>query len=654
MSGEWRDIQLGEVAEFEMGQAPSSRFVSEDGRGLPFLQGNAEFGTRYPVPKLVCSQPTKLSEENDVLISVRAPVGAINLSNVQYAIGRGLAAIRFNDMDANFGWHAVKFAAPQLNKVAQGSTFEAIGKTELGRLHIPFPPLPEQRRIAAILDMLDRTIEGTQHIITKLKVTRQGLLHDLLTRGLDETGQLRDPVRHPEKFKDTELGRVPREWSVERIGNICELGRGRVISKPYLETHRGIYPVYSSQTKDDGLFGKIDTFDFEGDHVTWTTDGANAGTVFFRTGQFNCTNVCGILSAKNQLNLHYLALALANRTQAHVSYVGNPKLMNNIMAAIKVPVPPISEQYAIIYALKGDSARIRTESAQLLKLKSLKRGLMDDLLTGRVRVPEAAVSKHEDSLARAGVRSDVIPDAPADLPIMPPPPPVVPQPHAMFRTASSADVQAISQWTRELQEAVQGQQVGLYSPEALDGVLPELLAATIDRESIQLVPSLLARAGVRFMLLPHPKGSRANGAAFYLDEPGRTQPVVGLSLRLPYLDVFWFNLLHELGHIRLNHTPVLDEALGTGDQNPYSADEQAANAFARELLIPAAVWQPFLADGMPSSGRIKRLATSLGRHPAVVAGRVGYDTGNWGAVNAPDLRPTVERELRELAATLMP
>lgn len=97
-------------------------------------------------------------------------------------------------------------------------------------------------------------------------------------------------------------------WEREKIKDICFLGRGRVISSGYIENHSGQYPVYSSQSIHNGELGRIETFDFDGELVTWTTDGANAGTVFYRNGKFNCTNVCGTLEAKNEkTDMQFLA-----------------------------------------------------------------------------------------------------------------------------------------------------------------------------------------------------------------------------------------------------------------------------------------------------------------------------------------------------------
>ena len=132
------------------------------------------------------------------------------------------------------------------------------------------------------------------------------------------------------------------QYNLMPIESICDDGRGRVISNEYITANQGIYPVYSSQTTNNGIFGYISTYDFEGEYVTWTTDGANAGTVFYRNGKFNCTNVCGTLKAKDSsvVNMQYLAHILGEIAYKHVNHVGNDKLMNAPMKKIRVPIPP--------------------------------------------------------------------------------------------------------------------------------------------------------------------------------------------------------------------------------------------------------------------------------------------------------------------------
>lgn len=144
------------------------------------------------------------------------------------------------------------------------------------------------------------------------------------------------------------------KWPMIAIEDLCDLGRGRVISKKDIELNPGPFPVFSSQTTDNGTFGYLGTYDFDGEYVTWTTDGANAGTVFYRSGKFNCTNVCGTLKAKStNVNMHFLAKALNAVAFKYVMQVGNPKLMNGVVAKIKIPLPPLEIQEQIVAELDG-------------------------------------------------------------------------------------------------------------------------------------------------------------------------------------------------------------------------------------------------------------------------------------------------------------
>ena len=139
----------------------------------------------------------------------------------------------------------------------------------------------------------------------------------------------------------------------KRLGEICNISRGRVMSKDYIKNNIGQFPVYSSQTENNGELGKIATYDFDGEYLTWTTDGANAGSVFYRNGKFSITNVCGLIKVKNELvNTKYLYYALTIETHKYVnSGMGNPKLMSNVMLEVKVPVPPLEVQCEIVRIL---------------------------------------------------------------------------------------------------------------------------------------------------------------------------------------------------------------------------------------------------------------------------------------------------------------
>ena len=177
--------------------------------------------------------------------------------------------------------------------------------------------------------------------------------------------------------------RVPEGWQNLLVKDAFEIGRGRVISKDEIRDNFGQYPVFSSQSKNKGEMGSIRTFDFEGEYITWTTDGAYAGTVFYRSGKFNCTNVCGTLrnSGRFEVNLRFAAEYLSTVAKNHVSYVGNPKLMNGTFGEIELLLPPLSEQKKIASILTSVDEVIENTQKQIDKLQDLKKATMNELLT---------------------------------------------------------------------------------------------------------------------------------------------------------------------------------------------------------------------------------------------------------------------------------
>jgi type I restriction enzyme, S subunit len=159
---DWEVVRLGDKKLFEliMGQSPPSSSYNQNKRGLPFLQGKAEFGEIYPQPIKWCDKPIKVAKKNDILISVRAPVGDLNLADQKYCIGRGLAAISLkNNGDPFFMFNYLNFFKNQVLTYGTGSTFKAITKEILENFKIPLPPLPEQQEIAEILQTIDQKIE---------------------------------------------------------------------------------------------------------------------------------------------------------------------------------------------------------------------------------------------------------------------------------------------------------------------------------------------------------------------------------------------------------------------------------------------------------------------------------------------------------------
>ncbi|MCA9593751.1 MAG: restriction endonuclease subunit S [Myxococcales bacterium] len=288
-----------------------------------------------------------------------------------------------------------------------GSTNQVeLSRTRLANAMVPLPPLPEQRQIAEVLDTVDEAVRRTEQIIAKLKQVKHGLLHDLLTQGIDDNGELRDPDRHPEQFKDSPLGRIPKGWEVLPLGELSNVVRG---STP-------------RPAKDPRYFG--------GTHTPWITVGElsrddwpyltstatrltelgarfsrhlHAGTVVLSNSGYGC-GVPKILQLSGCANdgiaafldlsdgvvplfLYYFLFSQILNLRTRVARgVDQPNLNTDLLRAFRIPMPPRAEQEAVSNVLFGIAERERREETEASKLRLLKSGLMEDLLTGRVRV----------------------------------------------------------------------------------------------------------------------------------------------------------------------------------------------------------------------------------------------------------------------------
>lgn len=183
------------------------------------------------------------------------------------------------------------------------------------------------------------------------------------------------------------VGNIPEEWDLYSVKHLFKIGRGRVISELELDDN-GKYPVYSSQTKNEGCMGYINTYDFDIDQLTWTTDGVYAGTVFIRHGKHNCTNVCGTLqpNEKNDNDLQYLKYALECIATYHRRKdINGGKVMNNEMARIKIPIPPKDRQINIAEFLDKKCAEIDALHTDIEKqietLEEYKKSIITEAVT---------------------------------------------------------------------------------------------------------------------------------------------------------------------------------------------------------------------------------------------------------------------------------
>ena len=151
-----------EICTLIMGQSPDSKSYNKDKNGIPFYQGNADFGEEHPTPTVWCTAPKKIARKGDILISVRAPIGDMNIANEDCCIGRGLAAIRLNKsdiVDINYLYHYLSATVEFLQEQGTGSTFKAINKTTLEGIEIPCPSIEKQKNIAKLIIEIKTSIQ---------------------------------------------------------------------------------------------------------------------------------------------------------------------------------------------------------------------------------------------------------------------------------------------------------------------------------------------------------------------------------------------------------------------------------------------------------------------------------------------------------------
>ncbi|EGR3957902.1 restriction endonuclease subunit S [Vibrio cholerae] len=269
-----------------------------------------------------------------------------------------------------------------------------INGNEYGDLLIPFPKIQEQTAIANALSDVDALISELEKLIVKKQAIKTATMQQLLTgRARLPQFALREDGT-PKGTKPSELGEIPEDWEVVAMGSLGSFGRGRVIS--HTEINRAVsklYPVYSSQTSNEGVMGYIDTYDFEGEFVTWTTDGVNAGKVFYRNGRFNCTNVCGVISVSS-CDANYIAIAMGAESRKYVSTnLANPKLMNGEAKQVLIKKPnEVAEQTAIATILSDMDAEIQALEQRLGKTRQIKQGMMQELLTGKTRLVQPSLT----------------------------------------------------------------------------------------------------------------------------------------------------------------------------------------------------------------------------------------------------------------------
>jgi type I restriction enzyme S subunit len=411
---DWDVKTLGEAATYINGRAFSTDERGE--KGLPMIRIQQMRDPEAEVDRFDGEVEEKhLIDDGDLLFSWSATLMTRIWDRGPAVLNQHIfKVVPAPDVSKSYLHYLLDFVMEDLAKQSHGTTMKHVKKSDLRPFEVILPPFPEQRRIADVLDTVDAAIQETDAVVEKQEQVKTGLLQDLLTRGLDAEGRLRDPEREPEAFRETDLGFRPVEWDVESAGEILNgITQGwspKCRPDPASQGQWGVLRTTSVQwsgfteVENKALPSDLSPrpeYEVEALDVLMTRAGpaSRVGVVALVEdvrGKLLLSDKLYRLEHRDDILPRFLHAALSSEKIQNL--LGREKtgmagsqtnISQRIVKDLPFPHPPIEEQKRIVSVLKEHSGHIEGERAYRSKLQSLKNGLMQDLLTGRIRVPEA-------------------------------------------------------------------------------------------------------------------------------------------------------------------------------------------------------------------------------------------------------------------------
>ena len=374
---DWSNSFMKDVASFSKGKGYSKDDLISKGDPI-ILYGQMYTNYRFVIDTVKTYAKHKpksvISTGNEVIIPSSGETSeeisrAAAVSKPGVILGGDLNIIKpNNNISSSYLAMALSTntAKNQMSNRAQGKSVVHLYNEDIKEVQVFFPSINEQKRISNLIKELDNSIELKNKELSKLKQFKQAMLQEIFPKEGDRYPRLRFTG-----FTDA--------WEQRKVKDIFKVTRGYVLAATKTtreKTTSAQYPVYSSQTLNQGLMGYYKDYLYE-DAITWTTDGANAGTVNYRAGKFYCTNVCGVLISDEGHANKMVAEALNMIAWKHVSKVGNPKLMNNVMSEIIISIPKnMEEQKRISSFFSSLDNLITLHQRELEKLKQLKQAML--------------------------------------------------------------------------------------------------------------------------------------------------------------------------------------------------------------------------------------------------------------------------------------
>jgi type I restriction enzyme S subunit len=422
---EWVHSTVGKVTAYQRaGGTPTATTDSFYGGDIPFVTiEDITNGTRFldRTEKNLSESGLKnsaawLIKEPHILYSMYATVGKPIINRIACATNQAIIALKeSSEIEQSFLFYQLLFMRPDVYKFTSQTTQSNLNASSVKKLPVSYPKdKREQKAIALILTATDIAIEKTEALIAKYQQIKTGLMHDLFTRGVLPSGQLRPPRSEaPELYKETAIGWIPREWDCERLGSILLKSGGYLQTGPFgSQLHADEYqnegvPVVMPQDINDGLIGTTSIARISPKRAkSLSRHCLKVGDIIIaRRGELSraaaigdeelnwiCGTGCFLLRlGKTELNhfffSHVYRHDLIQRQVAGLQ-VGTtmPSLNNNVMSRLFFPFPKVTEQNEMSVRLDAAENEICALQAHAGKLQQKKLGLMQDLLTGKVPV----------------------------------------------------------------------------------------------------------------------------------------------------------------------------------------------------------------------------------------------------------------------------
>ena len=374
-------IKLKYVSNINMGQSPDSKDVhllSEANDQLPFLQGNAEFGKKYPKAKYICENPKKIANKDDILISVRVPVGALNIADKEYGIGRGLCAITPIKIELDYAWWVLNKNVNKLQKISTGSTYEAVSTEDIKNLSIEYPDTKTQQKIADYLDKetarIDGLIEAKERMLKLLEEKRRAIINRAVTRGLNPEA--------PTKPSGLDwLEEIPEHWKIIKLKYILTIYNGRDYKE--VASEEG-YPVYGSV----GRFAYAKKFLHNGEAVLFGRKGTINKPLYVRGKFWTVDTMFYAVVNVKAITKYIFYMANFFPYEKFMTSTALPSITQDDLNEYKIILPPIDEQKQIIAYIEQFTHKHKILTQELEKsitlLKERRSALSTAAVTGEI------------------------------------------------------------------------------------------------------------------------------------------------------------------------------------------------------------------------------------------------------------------------------